>query len=351
MTSEDATDGSRRGPGATTKVATLSDVARLAGVSMATASKALNGRAQVRAETRARVQEAADRLSFFPNAVARSLLEGRTGTVGLITSDLEGRFSIPILMGVEDALGADRTSVFLCDARGDAIREQHHLRALLSRRVDGVIVVGARPDPRRPLALDVPVPVVYAYAPSQDPRDTSVVSDNVGGGRLAIEHLLTTGRKRIAHITGDPSYSAATERADGARQALFDAGLELAGPGVLVGAWNEGWGRGATRMLLDQAPDLDAIFAGSDHIARGVLDALHEAGRRVPEDIAVIGFDNWEIMVEHARPPLSSVDINLEQLGRTAAMLLNEAITGNARPGVHSLPCRLVARGSTLLLT
>src|SRR6187402_402568 len=109
---------------------TLNDVAKLAGVSIATVSKALNGRSQVRAETRERVQEAAARLNFTPNPLALGLLAGRTGTVGLLTNDLEGRFSLPILMGAEDAFGADSISVLLCDARGDAIREQHHLKAL-----------------------------------------------------------------------------------------------------------------------------------------------------------------------------------------------------------------------------
>src|SRR3954466_525924 len=121
---------------------TLTDVARLAGVSIATASKALNGRDQVAPATRQRVIAAADRLDFSPNPLARGLLAGRTGTVGLLTSDLVGRFVIPILMGAEDAFGAGQVNVSLCDARGDPIREQHHLRALLSRRVDGLIVVG-----------------------------------------------------------------------------------------------------------------------------------------------------------------------------------------------------------------
>lgn len=189
--------------------ATLSDVARLAGVSIATASKALNGRSQVRAETRQRVVDAAERLSFRPNQLARGLLAGRTGTVGLLTSDLEGRFSIPILMGAEDAFGAGEVAVFLCDARGDAIREQHHVRALLGRRVDGLIVVGSRTDPRPSLGRELPVPVVYAYAPSDDPADLSIVPDSVDAGRIAVSHLLACGRSRIAHITGDPGYLAA----------------------------------------------------------------------------------------------------------------------------------------------
>ena len=212
-----------------TRAATLSDVARLAGVSVATASKALNGRNHVHVQTRERVLEAAARLSFSPNSLARGLLAGRTGTVGLLTSDLVGRFSLPILMGAEDAFGAGQVSVFLCDARGDAIRERHHVRALLGRRVDGLIVVGSSTDPRPPLADSVDVPVVYAYAPSEHPEDLSIVPDNVGAGRMAVEHLIACGRTRIAHISGDRHYSAARDRVDGVRAALEEAGVPLVG--------------------------------------------------------------------------------------------------------------------------
>src|SRR3954469_4836582 len=219
-----------RGQGSRSQRAvTLTDVARLAGVSVATASKALNGRDEVAEATRQRVIEAADRLSFSPNPLARGLLAGRTGTVGLLTSDLEGRFVIPILMGAEDAFGAGKVSVFLCDARGDTIREQHHLTALLSRRVDGIIVVGRQTDPRPSLGQEIPVPVVYAYAPSDDPRDLSLTPDNYSGGRLAIEHLIACGRPRIPHISGDPEYAAAQDRLAGARAALDAAGLPLVG--------------------------------------------------------------------------------------------------------------------------
>src|SRR5688500_16018040 len=179
------------------RAATLSDVARLAGVSIATASKAINGRDEVPPATLRCVLAAADEISSTPNQLARSLLCGRTGTVGLLTSDLEGRYGIPILMGAEDAFGAGQVNVFLCDARGDAIREQHHLKALLSRRVDGIIVVGRATDPRPSLGQELPVPVVYAYAPSDEPRDLSFTPDNYAGGRLAVDHLLACGRTRI----------------------------------------------------------------------------------------------------------------------------------------------------------
>lgn len=285
-----------------TRNATLKDVARLAGVSVSTASKALNGRKDVGEATRGRVVRAAEQLAFSPNALAQGLITQRSGTVGLLTSDLEGRFSIPILMGAEDAFGSDMTSVFLCDARGDAIREQHHLRALLSRRIDGLIVVGARPDLRSSLGPDLGVPVVYAYAPSDDPDDLSLVTDHYGGGQLAVDHLLACGRTRIGHISGDPSYGAARDRARGAIDRLDRAGLELAGGQAFFGAWSEAWGRNATRELLRRAPDLDAIFAGSDQIARGVLDTLDRAGVSVPAQVSVVGFDNWEALALNSRP-------------------------------------------------
>jgi LacI family transcriptional regulator len=290
--------------------------------------------------------QAAQQLSFSPNTLAQSLLVGRTGTVGLVTSDLEGRFIIPILMGVEDAFGADRVNGFLCDARGDAIRERHHVQALLSRQVDGIIVVGSRTDPRPSLGRNLPVPVVYTYAPSEDPEDLSIICDNIRAGRLAIEHLISCGRSRIAHITGDPGWGASRERAEGALAALADAGLSLVGE-VRYGAWSEGWGRAAAAMLLDQHPEVDAIFCGSDLVARGVMDTLRERGRSVPNDIAVLGFDNWKVLSTNARPPLTSIDMNLEELGRRAARALFAALEGAPRSGVEALPCRIVLRGST----
>lgn len=328
--------------------ATLRDVAALAGVSVATASKALNGRDEVHPETRSRVLQAAEKISFTPNALAKNLLSGQTGTVGLLTGDLVGRFSIPILMGAEDAFGSDKMSVLLADARGDAIREAHHLGTFLSRRVDGLIVVGADTDPRPSLGGELPIPVVYAYAPSSDPHDHSLVPDNVGGGRLITQHLLDIGRTRIAHITGPAQFVAATDRVAGVKAALEAAGLPLLGGQVLFGDWTEAWGRTATETVLDRFPDVDAIVCGSDQVARGALDALRERGVSVPRDVAVTGFDNWEVLSTGSRPQLTTVDMDLETLGRLAARRLFDAIGSRPWEGVEALPCRLVIRGSTV---
>jgi LacI family transcriptional regulator len=331
-----------------TKPVTLADVAQRAGVSVPTASKALNGRSQVAARTRARVLEAAEQLAFVPNTLAQGLQGRRTGTVGLLTSDLQGRFVIPILMGAEDALGAGRVNVFLCDARGDTIREQYHLRALLSRQVDGLIVVGSRTDPRPSLGHDLPVPVVYLYAPSDDPDDLSLVPDNVAAGRLAVEHLISCGRQRIAHVSGDPTYIAAHDRVKGAKEALDAASQKLVGE-VMFAEWSERWGRDASAVLLERHPEIDAILCGSDQIARGALDTVRDGGRTVPDDIAVIGFDNWEPIVTDSRPELTSIDPNLNELGRSGAQRIFSALDGvEIGNGVHAQAPRLIIRGSTV---
>ncbi len=311
---------------------TIADVAALAQVSIGTASKALNGRGQLREQTRERVLAAAEQLGFQPNALARGLLSGRSFTVGLITTDSFGRFTIPIMLGAEDALGAGQISVFLCDGRGDAIREQHYIRSLLARRVDGIIITGRRTDERPPIDVNVTVPVVYAMTQSTE---------------LAVEHLLAGGRTRIGHITGPERFLAARLRAKGAVDALARAGHELAGGAILHGVWSEEWGRQATHILLRSDPDVDAIFCGSDQIARGVADVLRELGHRVPAQVALVGYDNWDVMADNCRPPLTTIDLNLTQLGHSAADRLLAAIEGNPSHGVHTMLCQLVVREST----
>ena len=326
---------------------TITDVARLAGVSPGTASKALNGRGGISASTAERVRQAAERLGYQPNALARGLLTGRSFTVGLITTDSFGRFSIPVMQGAEDALGPGRISVFLCDSRDDGIREQHYLRTLLERRVDGIIVTGRRQDPREPIGRGLPVPVVYAMTHSTNPDDLSLIPDDEEGGALAVRHLLSTGRVNVGHVTGPRRFKAALLRAKGAEDTLAAAGLEVAGGETLYGEWTEEWGRQATGVLLRSVPGLDAIFCGNDQIARGAADAVREAGRAVPEEVALVGFDNWEVIAAASRPPLTTVDMNLRQLGRAAGEHLLSAIEGHPSSGLQLLPCTLVVRESS----
>ncbi|MFD9700357.1 LacI family DNA-binding transcriptional regulator [Lentzea sp. NPDC059081] len=325
---------------------TLGDVARLAGVSIATASKAINDRGEVATGTRARVLRAAAELSFQPNVLAQGLVAGRTRAIGLLTDELDGRFAIPILLGAENALSDQEMSVLLCDTRGDAIRRNHYIRTLLARQVDGFIVVGDDNDVRASLTADLPVPAVYVYCRSTNPADLSLVSDDEGGARLAVEHLVALRRKHIAHITGPQSYRAARDRATAVAAVLATHGLAPAGQ-VLHGEWSQRWGRHAARLLVATAPETDAIFCGNDQIASGVVQALTALGRRVPDDIAVVGYDNWEIFAADCAPPLTTVDLNLEQLGTNAVAHLFAALDGASSSGVVRQPCRLVVREST----
>jgi LacI family transcriptional regulator len=326
------------------KRVTIRDVASEAGVSIGTASKALNGQGKLRPETRERVTQVAQRLGFAPNVLAQALLAGRTFTVGMITTDSFGRFSIPVMLGAEDALGIGQVSVFMCDTRDDPERERRYVDMLTARRVDGLIVTGRRIEPRP--AVTAGAPVVYAMTQPAEGRGPAVLPDDDGGGRLAASHLLGRGRRRIAHIAGPSRFLAARKRASGFTDSLRAAGLEVHG-GVRHGEWSERWGRDAAADLLAAHPDTDAVFCGSDQIARGVADTLRDLGRRVPDDVALVGFDNWEPMVAGAQPPLTSIDMCLEEVGRAAAEMLLSAISGGSSDDVRTVECRLVVRESS----
>ena len=327
---------------------TVRDVALLAGVSAGTVSKALNGRGTLTASTRERVLAAAEELGFRPNHNARTLTSGRTYTVGVLTTDSFGRFTIPVMLGIEDSLGAGQMSTLLCDGRGDSVRERHYVRELLDRRVDGLVVTGRRPDPRPTLGR-LPIPVVYVLVQSDDPADLSITYDDRQGAELATQHLLDVGRRRLAYISGPERHLSTRLRLDGVRRGLDSAGLELPPDRVLFGQWSEAWGRAAASQLLRRDPNIDGIICGSDQVARGVADGLREAGVNVPSDVALTGFDNWDVMVEGARPPLTTIDLNLTLLGRLAASRLMAAIDGGELgAGVVLHPCDLVLRQSSV---
>ena len=326
--------------------ASIRDVARLAGVSAGTASKALNHRGTLRPETVERVLAASERLAYRPNELVRGIFGPRSFTVGLITSDSFGRFSGPVMAGAEDALDSGELSVIMCDSRGDADREQRHLATLLGRRIDGLIVTGRCSNPRPPIYGSLPFPVIYAHTPSTDPADCSVMVNDHGAGRLAAAHLTAVGRKQVAHITGPPDFDAVTLRAAGLTEGLAEHGFEVVG-GVRTGDWSEAWGMESATELLAAHPDLDAIYCGSDLIARGVVDALTAARVAVPDDVAVVGTDNWALIARAARPPLTTVDMRLGEIGRRAAHFLIAAIEGRPIHGRHVVPAELVVRASS----
>lgn len=330
---------------------TIRDVARIAGVSIGTASKALNQGGRLRQETRDRVTEVARQIGYRPNDMAQSLHRLRSMTVGIISTDSFGRFTLPILQALEEQFADRRIGIFMCNATDDPERERQHLDHLLGKRIDGLVVTARRADRRPPVGpLPPGLPVVYVFTQTDDDTALSLIPDDEGGARLGVRHLVEIGCRRIAHVTGPLHFEAVQLRHRGYLAALAEAGL-FADPGHSVsGAWSEAWGRDAVARLFDGVPPAqrpDGLFCGNDQIARGTLEALRERGIAVPREVAVVGFDNWNVMTDAARPPLTSVDMNLAALGHEAGRLLLDMIGGETIRGIRRLPCTLVVRQSS----
>ena len=339
-----------RQPNSAPQKATIHDVAALAGVSIATVSLALSGGGRMTALTRERVLRVAKELNFRPNAMARGLHSKRSFTVGLLTDDVYGRFALPVMQGVTEGLIDHGVSVFLCALEDNPVLAQSHLDALMEKQVDGIVVAGRRVDRILPVDFGgLTVPVIHVMSEG-GPDRVSFLPDEGQGARLAVAHMVAGGRRRIAHVTGPERFRVAGERAVGWCAELDGAGLAPHGPGVMFGRWSEAWGHEAVALLWAGGVPPDAVICGNDKIARGVIDALRERGVRVPADVAVVGFDNWEIVAEETRPPLSSVDMNLRELGRQAGLTLLELINGGAvQPGVRRLHCALKVRASSAM--
>ena len=323
---------------------TLADVAALARVSMATASKALNGRPGISERTREQVRRAATSLSYSrraPTRAGQGLL-----TIGVIVTMLDSHWVTPIVEGVEEVIPADTAAIFLSPPARGINNARARFEAMVARQVDGIIVIADSTNTISSLSGTSPVPVVYAYGPSASADDVSFVPDNVRAGRLLGEHLLSRQREKIAFINGDPGYAAARDRVTGIMQALGDR--ELVGRAAVYGDWSEGWGRRGITSFLDAGADFDAVVAGADRVARGVMDVLRASGKRIPRDVAVAGFDNWDELAMNAWPPLTTVDMNLPELGRQAGTELRRQLEGEQpEPGVRLIPLRLVPREST----
>lgn len=322
---------------------TLRDVAKAAGVSLSTASNALNGVGRVNAETSERINQIAQEIGFRPNALARSLLSKRSSTIGMLTNDTYGRLTLPMGAGVSEVLVDQGVSVFLCATNNDPRLAQLHLQALLDKQVDGIIFTATRLDLEQPPELlALPIPVIYAFAEGP-PGSISFVPDDAHGARLAMEHLKKTGCSRILHITGPDEYLAARLRAT----AYGDFAEAYREP--MFGEWSEEWGHEAIARLASEGGQLpDGIFCGNDEIARGVIDALRDRGVFVPRDISVVGFDNWEVISRQTRPPLTTVDMELMEIGRQAGLAMLGITNGEVvKPGTSRLPCRLIERLTT----
>jgi DNA-binding LacI/PurR family transcriptional regulator len=329
---------------------TLDEVASLAGVSRATVSRVINDSPKVRPRTRKAVKRAITRLGYVPNRAARSLVTRRTDTIALVVSESESRvFSDPffptIVEGISGAIAETELQLLLLLAQGE--REHAKVeRYLRQGHVDGVILMSLHGDDPLPLALTAAgIPTVLTGRPRAGQHLPYVDADNRGGACAATSYLLSSARKRIATITGPLDMTASVDRFDGYCDGLSAFSRRLRKGLVAHGDFSRDSGARAMKALLRRSPDLDAVFVANDLMAIGALGELAAAGRRVPDDVAVVGFDDVALAAT-ATPPLTTVRQPVEEMGREMTKMLLERIAGGGDRESLVVPTELVVRAS-----
>jgi len=327
-----------------TPAATIKEVAREAGVSVATVSRVFNEKGPVRDDTRQRIQEVATRLGYSPNAAARSLSTRKTGTIGVLLPDLYGEFFSEVIRGLDLAARRSGYHILVSSSHSDRSEVEAVLRALRGR-VDGLIVMSPEADARA-LQANLPgtLPIVLLNTRVEGSAFDSINLDNYGGASAMIRHLAGLGHRRIAYLKGPAGNNDALERLAGYRDALRSLSAE---PVELEGDFSELSGDRAGREILGMSPRPTAVFAANDAMAIGLLHAFQKAGVRVPEDITVVGFDDIPI-ARFLTPPLTTVGVAIADLGARAIQRLLEVMeSGEAQESQHAvLPTTLVVRGS-----
>lgn len=335
----------------TDRPATLRDVAAAAGVHPATASRALNPetRLLVSEETARRVSEAAGRLGYRPNPVARSLRTRRSHTIGVLIPDLNNPLFPPMIRGIEDRLAEHGYVALIGNTDVDLAKERLVFDQMRARHVDGFVLATAiTGSPILAEAAEAGVPVVLMNRTSADYPFSSVSVDNEQGVRAAVNHLISLGHTRIGHIAGPQDASTGAARLRGFRAAMAAHKVPVTESQVAyASAYSLEEGVRCGKELLTASPDLSAVVAGNDMLAIGCYGAFDELGLRCPEDASVIGFNDMPF-IDRLRPPLSSVRFPHYQLGTEAAALLIERIEAAESPvKMLFLAPELVARGST----
>jgi LacI family transcriptional regulator len=327
---------------------TIKDVARVAGVATGTVSKALNGSPEVSEPTRTRIVEVATRLGYRPNAIARSLKVSRTHTLGVITNDSDGVFTTAMVRGVAEVASEHGFGVFLCNSYGRVAKERQHIELLLDKQVDGIVMTGYKVEERgAPAAPTGALPIVYLYEYTSAADWPCILPDDLGGARIATNHLLGLGRRRVAFINGPAAYEATRLRLAGYEQELSEHGAQLDRDLVRAAPdWNQDSGFRLAQELMELAEPPDALFCANDDLAAGAILGLWELKLRVPSDVSVVGFDDRPFAA-HLPLPLTTVAMPLQEMGVEAAHELFRALAGEppTNQRIH-VPCRLVVRNS-----
>ena len=334
-------------------MANIQDVATLAGVSISTVSRVLNGTAQVTGDVRARVETAMQELHYQPSPAARSLRRNRSNIIGLLVSDLQNPFFMNLIQGVEDTAQRNGYSVILCNSREDSLREQQYLKVLYAERVSGAILIPTRENLGSTLKgfHERHIPLVAVDRRIKDTMIDAVLVDNVRGAREAVNHLIGNGYRRIGIITGPPTITTARERLTGYRQALLEAGISPDPALERSGAFREANGSMFTEELLHLTPAIDALFVANSIMTLEAFKTLLAHQIRVPDDLALVGYDEtpW---ADLSSVSLTTVMQPIYELGCVATQRLFQHLqdsTAHARQEILLTPTLHVRASSSRL--
>ncbi len=331
-------------------MATLKQVAEHAGVSFKTVSRVLNGDPNVSPDTRAKVQDSIKALDYRPNMAARSMRTGKSQIIGFITDEVAtGPFAGNIIKGAQHEAWQHEKLLFVVNTESDPKIEQKAIAMMLERRVEGILYGTWYHREATPPAMLSEIPTVLVDCFVSDHSLPSVVPDEVRGGREAITALLEKGHRRIGFLNDSNPVPASKGRLMGYQQALANFGVDSDESLVVLASGNASGGYDGALRLLDREDRPTAIFCFNDRMAMGAYDAIRKLGLRIPKDIAVIGFDNQEIIAAQLHPTLSSMQLPHYEMGQWAVRYLIDCAdeTGNLQPIQHYIECPLIERQST----
>lgn len=327
---------------------TISDVAKKAQVSRSTVSRVLNNQTRyVREETRLAVLEAAKALGYRPNSIARTLKTKKSHCIGVITDDIDTPFLPLMLKGIEQYAFSRGYSALVCNSGYELEKQKAYIEMLSQRHIDGIIFAASFVYSYAQDLINPGLPIIYAYSHSPQKTKNSVISDDFNGAQIAVRHLLSLGHERIGYINGPKNVIPSQDRIRGYAHALQNNGVQFEECLVKYGQWEESVsGYRAAQELLSLNEPPTAIFAANDVMAAGVIDAVHDLGLRVPDDISVIGYDDRDIAA-FLKPALTTVKLPMYEIGSTAARLIIECVEQDSSFADSAfVQCQLVVRDS-----
>ncbi|WP_078409928.1 LacI family DNA-binding transcriptional regulator [Priestia abyssalis] len=330
---------------------TIKDISKVAGVSVTTVSRALNGYSDVNEETRKKIIEVAKQLNYSPNTLARGLVMKKSQTIGLLVSGMnresvKDNLTFQVLSGINECVSVRDYDLILFNTDSSRQREKTYTQLCRERKVDGAIIQGIKlDDPYLKEVMESDIPCVLVDIPVETNTVGYVTTDNVLGAKKAVEHLIELGHRNIAMVNGSDQAFVSKQRLKGYEKALKENEIKVQRNWIADGEFKEEKAKEAVSSLLSSFPEISAIFCASDLMALGALKACQEKGLAVPNDISIIGYDDI-LLASYVTPPLTTINQDMFEMGYEAADLLINMLEGKAKKRHRILETQLVQRKS-----